>query len=35
VLVEMVKTANPGRVIYEDEWQVVAIPMRDRNASFR
>jgi hypothetical protein len=35
VPVEMVKTANPGRVIYEDEWQVVAIPMRDRNASFR
>ena len=35
VPVEVVKTDNPGRVIYEDEWQVVATPLRDRNPSFR
>lgn len=27
--VKMLKTETPGRVIYEDGWQVVAIPFRD------
>ena len=28
VNIELFKSENPGRVIYEDEWQVVAFPPR-------
>ena len=28
-LVEMLKTETPGKVIYEDGWQIAAIPFRD------
>ncbi len=34
VRVDVVKTSNPGRILYEDQWQVFALPLRDRNASF-
>lgn len=33
--VDLVKTSNPGKILYEDESQVLARPHRDRNASFR
>ena len=33
VSVEVVRTANAGGVLYEDEWQVFAVPLKDRNAS--
>jgi hypothetical protein len=29
--VEMLKTARPGRVCYEDDYQVAAVPFRDRD----
>jgi hypothetical protein len=32
--VELHKTREPGRVIYEDGWQVVAKPVRGRRASY-
>jgi hypothetical protein len=35
VPVEMVTTADPGTVIYEDKWQVVAKPRRKRAAGGR
>jgi hypothetical protein len=28
-LVKMLKTDLPGRVVYEDKWQIVAVPFRD------
>jgi hypothetical protein len=34
VQVELHKTRAPGRVIYEDGWQVVAKPVRGRKASW-
>jgi hypothetical protein len=33
ILVDVVRTSNPGRILYEDEWQVFAAPMKDRNPS--
>ena len=30
VAVEMITLANPGNVIYQDKWQVVAKPWRNR-----
>jgi hypothetical protein len=35
VVVEMVTTAEPGTVIYEDQWQVVAKPNRKRRRGRR
>jgi hypothetical protein len=33
VAVEVVRTSNPGRILYQDEFQVFAVPPKDRNAS--
>jgi hypothetical protein len=33
--VEMVTTTDPGTILYEDRWQVVAKPRRKRTASRR
>ncbi len=30
VLVELLKTADPGHVLYEDDWQLVATPRRGK-----
>jgi len=30
VIVQMLTTAQPGTIVYEDEWQVVAKPLRQR-----
>jgi len=32
VRVEMIKTTRPGYVIYEDNFQIVAVPFTDRDA---
>ena len=31
--VEVVSSENPGKILYEDEFQVFAVPHRDRNRS--
>jgi hypothetical protein len=35
IIVQMVTTADPGTVVYEDRWQVVAKPLRRRAARRR
>ncbi len=30
IVVEMVTSADPGKIIYQDRWQVVAKPLRNR-----
>jgi hypothetical protein len=32
VSVEMLRTSKPGYVVYEDRYQVVAVPFRDTGA---
>ncbi|PQA86816.1 hypothetical protein CW354_15140 [Marinicaulis flavus] len=31
VMSEMLTTAKPGMIIYEDDWQVAAIPFKDKD----
>jgi hypothetical protein len=34
VPVRMIKTARPGYVVYEDEFQIVAVPFADSDLRF-
>lgn len=33
LFVEVVRTDNPGKILYQDDQQVFAVPLKDRNAS--